>query len=287
MMMTLPIALARALHHAFGTEVVHARRIGGGNIHQTRQLRFASGQECFLKFQPDNEPDLLSAELHSLGQLAPHIRVPNILESGKSAGFHWLALEWMELRPHTPNSLNRLGSALATMHTVCQSKFGNDSTNFLGSTPQDNRWSENWCEFFLIRRIEPLLSALHDHGQSLPSTSVLSAVERCLTGHQPPASLLHGDLWTGNTAALPDHQPVVFDPACYFGDAETDLAMLELFGGTLPDSFLRAYADIRPLLPDREQRRPAYDLLHALNHWLIFGDAYHPMVDYCLRRLGI
>ena len=51
------------------------------------------------------------------------------------------------------------------------------------------------------------------------------------TGYQPVASLLHGDLWGGNLAYLPDGSPVIYDPAVYYGDRETDLAMTELFGG--------------------------------------------------------
>ena len=92
-------------------------------------------------------------------------------------------------------------------------------------------------------------------------------------------SVLHGDLWAGNTAALGDQTAVVFDPAPYFGDPETDLAMLELFGGPLPEAFLMGYG---PMTVDRAKRRPLYDLYHALNHLNLFGASYTSMVRRCL-----
>jgi fructosamine-3-kinase len=91
-------------------------------------------------------------------------------------------------------------------------------------------------------------------------------------------------LWTGNTAALPDGTAVVFDPAAYFGDPETDLAMLELFGGALDREFLSGYG---PLDPQRPARRPLYDLYHALNHLNLFGAGYRGMVRNCLAGIGL
>lgn len=61
--------------------------------------------------------------------------------------------------------------------------------------------------------------------------------------YQPRASLLHGDLWSGNVGQLADNAPAIFDPACYWGDRETDIAMSELLGG-FPTSFHTAYQAI-------------------------------------------
>jgi fructosamine-3-kinase len=146
---------------------------------------------------------------------------------------------------------------------------------------------DNWCEFFLSRRIRPFLSALTRRGEHLPEAKILSAAEKLLIDHTPKPSPLHGDLWTGNTAALPDGTPVVFDPSYHAGDAECDLAMLELFGAPLPSSFSEAYAEHHELPPGRGLRRPLYDLLHALNHVLLFGSGYHGMVRACLGKLGV
>ena len=100
--------------------------------------------------------------------------------------------------------------------------------------------------------------------------------------HKPQPSLLHGDLWSGNAGFTPDG-PVIFDPAVYYGDRETDLAMTELFGG-FPREFYRAYDEAFPLQPGYEQRKHLYNLYHLLNHLNIFGAAYRAQVE---RTLGL
>ena len=87
------------------------------------------------------------------------------------------------------------------------------------------------------------------------------------------ASLLHGDLWGGNWLAAPTGEPVVFDPAVYFGDREAELAMTRLFGG-FGEVFYRAYAAVAPLPPGSEVRAELYNLYHVLNHANMFGGGY-------------
>ena len=90
--------------------------------------------------------------------------------------------------------------------------------------------------------------------------------------HQPHPSLLHGDLWHGNVGFC--HKgPVVFDPAIYVGDSESDLAMAELFGG-FPVDFFHAYAEVKPISHHYAERKLFYQLYHILNHGLLFGGHY-------------
>lgn len=102
--------------------------------------------------------------------------------------------------------------------------------------------------------------------------------------HDPPPSLLHGDLWSGNWMALAGGGAALIDPAVHFGDRECDLAMMHLFGG-FPARLFKAYEDAWPLPPGAEQRRPIYQLYHLLNHLLLFGEGYGPAVDRVLDRV--
>jgi len=114
------------------------------------------------------------------------------------------------------------------------------------------------------------------------------AVPRLLSGHDPAASLLHGDLWSGNAGFLAGGAPVLFDPAVYRGDRETDLAMTELFGG-FPQGFYSAYAEVAPLDSGYARRKPLYNLYHVLNHANLFGGGYaaqaERMMDALLAQL--
>jgi protein-ribulosamine 3-kinase len=122
-------------------------------------------------------------------------------------------------------------------------------------------------------------AALCSEGEKL-----LAAIPALLAGHAPAASLLHGDLWSGNAARLKSGEPVLFDPAVHFGDRETDLAMTELFGGFGAD-FYAAYADASPLDPGYPVRRTLYNLYHVLYHLNLFGGGYREQAKATIGRL--
>jgi fructosamine-3-kinase len=100
----------------------------------------------------------------------------------------------------------------------------------------------------------------------------------------PQPSLLHGDLWAGNAAVDKQGCPVIFDPACYYGDRETDLAMTELFGGFSQD-FYAAYQAVWPLDKGYVVRKTFYNLYHILNHLNIFGGGYLRQAESMIAML--
>ncbi|MGD9265203.1 MAG: fructosamine kinase family protein, partial [Lysobacterales bacterium] len=113
---------------------------------------------------------------------------------------------------------------------------------------------------------------------------LLDALPRLLEGHRPAASLLHGDLWSGNKAYDAKGQPVIFDPASYYGDRETDIALTELFGGFGPD-FYAAYRAAYPPDDGYRQRRDLYNLYHLLNHLNLFGGGYLSRCEQVIDQL--
>jgi fructosamine-3-kinase len=112
----------------------------------------------------------------------------------------------------------------------------------------------------------------------------LASLDVFFSDHRPRPSLLHGDLWSGNAGVDRGGTPVIFDPAVYYGDRETDLAMTELFGG-FPGQFYEAYVETWPLEPGYEVRKILYNLYHVLNHLNIFGSGYLHQARTMLNRL--
>ncbi len=272
-------AIARAL----GGELADSRAVGGGCIHRARRLRLRDGRLCFVKSAAADSAPLLEAEAHGLALLAPHIRVPAVAARGRLPdGAAWLALEWLALLPIDGAGWEDLGRQLRNLHSSTAEQHGLQRDNFIGRLPQSNTPNPCWADFFLNQRLLPQLSLAAGNGFEFDENKIHRAVGTLLAAHRPPASLLHGDLWSGNTASLSGGGAVVFDPAPYHGDAETDLAMLELFGGPLPAGFFRGYG---PPAPDRRLRRPLYDLYHALNHLNHFGPGYLSMVRNALEEI--
>jgi fructosamine-3-kinase len=166
--------------------------------------------------------------------------------------------------------------------------FGWSRDNFIGLTPQPNAACASWAAFWQTRRLAPQLELARTNGhdgrlRSL-GAQVVERVPRLLAMHDPAPALLHGDLWSGNAAFLRDGTPVVFDPAVYYGDAEADLAMTELFGG-FPESFYAGYQEVRPIAAGYRTRRVLYNLYHVLNHLNLFGAGYRAQAERMMERL--
>ena len=109
-------------------------------------------------------------------------------------------------------------------------------------------------------------------------------VAKFFQGYSPVPSLLHGDLWSGNYAADSTGQPVIYDPACYYGDHEADLAMMELFGQP-GNEFFSAYNEVFPIDAGYSQRRELYNLYHILNHANLFGGSYSSQAQRMINQL--
>ena len=243
------------------------------------------GGRYFVKTAAAHRAAMLEAECDGLAALAATgaIGVPHVHACGGMDETAYLVLDWIEL--HGTGGSAQLGLALADLHRApvpCGSngeRFGYARDNFIGATPQRNGWSDDWAAFFRDSRLAPQLdlAARNGFGAKLARDGerLLAALPALFGNYDPPPSLLHGDLWSGNAGTRVSGEPVIFDPATYVGDRETDLAMTELFGG-FGAGFHAAYRSAWPLAPGYAQRREVYNLYHLLNHLNLFGAGYLP-----------
>ena len=68
--------------------------------------------------------------------------------------------------------------------------------------------------------------------------------------------------------------PVIYDPAVYYGNREMDLAMSLLFGG-FDKSFYVHYNEVFPLQAGWEDRIELCQLYPLLVHLVLFGGHYY------------
>lgn len=271
--------------------LAEARPIAGGDINAAWQVLTDQEESLFIKLNTANHADMLAAEAEGLSALADTgcIRVPEPKGAGVTDNAAWLACEYLELAATSPASERRLGEALACLHETQADAFGWHRDNTIGLTHQPNPRETDWCAFFRDHRIghQLRLAAEKGHGGSLQKKGekLLGKMDTLLADHHPPASLVHGDLWGGNRAALPDGTPIIFDPACHYADPETDLAMTELFG-RFDNGFYEAYTHHRPLDAGyHEIRRPLYQLYHILNHLNLFGAGFARSAEGLMDQL--
>ena len=268
--------------------------ISGGCINTTYRLQ-GRDSDYFVKLNRADRHEMFIAEAQGLTELAKAnaVCVPKPLCTGVDNDQAYLVMEFIELcGTGSAQSMRLLGEQLAQLHRYTKAQFGWQCNNTIGSTPQLNHWMSNWLPFWREQRLGYQLRLAAENG--IPKRIVKKGelvqnkLDALFIDYQPVASMLHGDLWGGNVACTAQGQPVIFDPAVYFGDRETDLAMTELFGGFTADFYV-AYRATWPLQEGYVVRKTLYNLYHVLNHFNLFGGGYavqaEGMMDHLLAEV--
>ena len=274
---------------------IHKQRsIGGGCINSAFAIQ-DHNEVYFVKLNDAASIDMFATESAGLEEIARSgaIRVPHPVCYGVTESTAYIVLEFIAAGNVQRDTYVSFGHQLANMHRVTHQYFGWQINNTIGSTPQINTVSDDWINFWRDRRLGHQLELAARNGFNgdlqRRGDQLLQQFPVFFTDYVPTPSLLHGDLWSGNYAIDPDGHPYIFDPAVYYGDRETDIAMTELFGGFPPD-FYRAYNDTCPLDNGYATRKKLYNLYHILNHLNIFGAAYlvqtMQMIDSLLSEVG-
>jgi fructosamine-3-kinase len=232
----------------------------------------------FVKKNSSRYADHLLCEAHGLEALnraltGVDIDVPEVIHVDQNT----LTLPLIQAVSCTAGHWKKLGEGLAAMHAQPQSRFGFDADNYIGLNPQPNAFNDSWGDFFLRRRLEYQVGLITERRRREQYSNCLGQrgrrLREFLDAQSPRPSLVHGDLWNGNVICGDHGRVWLIDPAAYYGDAEVDLAMTEMFGG-FPTQFYAAYRAHRPEPRNWAQKKEIYNLYHYLNHLNLFGQAY-------------
>lgn len=289
----LPPSVRDALRPHVGA-VRRAEPVGGGCIANAMRLDAEQGR-FFLKWSGGDAGRTFEAEaagLRALREAGSPLYIPQLLEvrdADSEPGL--LLMEWVEAGSTDASFWKAFGQAFARLHrhTSTDGRYGFERANFIGRLPQRNEWRERWPDFFRSQRLVPQFERARTSGRwnaawNDPADRLLDRLDDLLPA-DPPASVLHGDLWSGNYLAASDGRAALIDPAAYYGHRETDLAMTELFGG-FDGRFYDAYRAAWSMEPGYEERREIYNLYHLVNHLNHFGSGYAGGVERTLRRFG-
>ncbi|MBW3042787.1 fructosamine kinase family protein [Prochlorococcus marinus] len=254
--------------------------VGGGCIHKAWCVHFQNGKKVFAKSNHINNLNMFEFERECLLVLTrfangSYICVPKPLDLIIVQKISILFLEWIDLKQ---SKQNLLGKGLALLHKSSTEEnnknFGWEKEGFIGSNPQSKGWDSNWGMFFVNYRLRPQLIQAAKWGVEIEEhEDVLTYLSSYLNNHRPQASLVHGDLWSGNCGNTKNGLGSLFDPASYWGDREVDISMTKLFGG-FNKEFYEGYEEIWPLDKFSKDRTLIYNLYHLLNHANIFGGSY-------------
>ena len=240
--------------------------------------------EYFLKRNRSEYPDQLFKEVEGLKalkfQIEEHqihdLNVPQVIDVNEEE----LKLTLISSCESATESEGLLGRGLAKLHAIQQKNYGFENDNYIGLNPQRNLISDNWGSFFIEHRLDYQIELISNHSVSQHFREVLENCRNNLSSflneNCEHASLVHGDLWSGNALYSQEGgnaKAWLIDPAVYRGDREVDIAMTEMFGG-FGTSFYRAYQQVSPLSSEYENKKIIFNLYHYLNHYNLFGDSY-------------
>ena len=287
----LPDALRAALEEYLGDPIEEHASVGGGCIANGCRIE-TDTRSYFLKWGDASVARTFPGEavgLEALSAAASAIEVPTVVHhappTDDTPGF--LLMQWINSGRKGLDFWSTFGEELAALHRHTHDQYGFAASNFIGRLPQDNTWTAPWPSFFRKRRLAPQVQMAQERGYWRPEwdpalRTLYQRLPDLLPAH-PPASVLHGDLWSGNFMVTAIGVPALIDPAVYYGHRETDVAMTELFGG-FDASFYDAYRRAWALEPGYEKRRDIYNLYHLINHLNHFGARYAAQVDGVLQH---
>jgi protein-ribulosamine 3-kinase len=289
-----PIANQIAATTGEAFNIIATQALGGGDINSAYRLQ-GDRAAYFVKLNQKSLMPMFEAEFKGLQALAEThtIRVPKPIVVGQTSEQAYLVLEFVAFGRANPTTERLFGQQLAQLHLQPQPYFGWHCHNTIGSTPQVNDKNSNWLDFWREQRLgfQLKLAAQNGYGGKLQAAGeqLNSKLDALFANYRPQPSLLHGDLWGGNAAVDQQGNPIIYDPACYYGDREADLAMTTLFGGFGRD-FYAAYQDTWPLDQGYATRKTLYNLYHILNHLNLFGGGYlrqaEQMLAWLLAEIG-
>ncbi len=286
--LSLRTSLADALAAAGDATPIRAmEQVGGGDINEAARIVTERGR-YFVKWNLRAPPRMFEVEARGLQLLKSiqAVRVPEVIAVIDRPPA--LVLEWIEMRGSKSDAAGTLGEQLARQHRALGQTYGLDHDNYIGANPQPNQPTSSWIDFFRDQRLRFQMELARRKGylggqRASLLERLMSRLGDWIDESACAPSPLHGDLWGGNFITGPNGEPVLIDPALYYGDREADIAFSELFGGFGP-RFYAAYNSVWPLQPGYADRRDLYNLYHLLNHLNLFGEGYGGSVDAILRR---
>ncbi len=256
-----------------GGELRQSRPLAGGSLSQIVQIALEDGREAIVKGGP--APRTEAAMLNAIA--ASGAPAPAVLAVSAEA----LVIEVVPAGGSLNGAWRSLGETAATLHAAKGHSYGWAENYAFGPVAIVNSWEDRWPGFWAEHRLLP--HCRHISAAFARRVEALAADLSNRLPAQPSPALLHGDLWGGNVLIAGKRVSALIDPACYYGHAEVDVAMLKLFD--VPSAaFYEAYGASEP---GHEERLFIYQLWPALVHLRLFGDSYRPLTGRLLSAAGV
>lgn len=265
-------------------KIFNSTPLSGGDINnvfliETDNARFVVKVNSATAF-----PGMFKAEKEGLNTLrsSHSLNIPKVILVDSYNDIAYMVLEYIPPGTEKENFWEDFGKKMAVLHQNTNKNFGFNNSNYIGSLPQPNRWCTSASEFYITQRLEPQFKMASANGYSFKNLSTLfKKLEENIP--KESASLIHGDLWSGNYIVDNHGRACLIDPSVSYSHREMDIAMMHLFGG-FSEVLFNVYSEIFPLQGSWKKRLDIWQLYYLLVHLNLFGSSYYVSVNKILKK---
>lgn len=245
--------VAQVLKSVVGAgEVKSFKNVGGSAWASCIKCDTEDGQSFFVKASSEG-PEMFEGEGWSLRALhhasqGTSMRIPAVYYSGATSTGSMIVMDFLNFGGRADQY--ELGKALAQMHLAeplaeeaKKGQFGFPVNNTLGPTHQPNPWTNTWVDFLREHRLRYIVQKAKDTKLEQKVEQLCQKLDSFFDGIDIKPSVLHGDLWAGNVAAV-DGKPSIYDPATFYGHSEYEFGMS--WCASFGSSFWQGYRELMP-----------------------------------------
>lgn len=265
-------------------KIFGSTRLSGGDINEVFLIE-TNNYRLVVKINSASAfPGMFEAEKEGLNVLRKTnaIKVPEVFLTGNYNDISYLILEYFPPGPKKENFWEDFGEKMALLHQNTNKKFGFNNSNYIGSLPQSNEWCAPATEFYVSQRLDPQFKLASANSYSFKNLNIFyKKLEEIIPKEN--ASLIHGDLWSGNYIVNNHGHACLIDPSVSYGHREMDIAMMHLFG-SFNEVLFNVYNEIFPLKDEWQSRLDIWQLYYLLVHLNLFGSSYYGSVENILKK---
>jgi fructosamine-3-kinase len=258
--------------------------LSGGDINQVFKITSLNDDYVIKLNEALRFREMFKLEAKSLQILekTESFVIPEVMGYGEHKDKTYLILKYVKSEKGF-NFSEEFATSLAKLHKNRSENFGLDFDNYIGRLHQHNLpKQDNSLDFYINLRLEPQFKLARKKGFEFKSLNQFyKTLEQLIP--EENASLIHGDLWSGNYLITEKGKACIFDPAIAYAPREMDIAMMKLFGG-YPQDIFTIYNDIYSLKDDWKSRIPIWQLYYILVHVNLFGSSYYGQAKHIINQ---
>ena len=243
------------------------------------KIELENGKILVIKAQKiENESHYLSIYYEGKSIQDMHKKFPDFFPKVYYLKNNFFIMDWIyHNNLKDENSEQDLAYKLSKMHSIKNLQFGYHYNTPIGGLEQPSKFDKSWINFFRNNRLLMIMNKINNTNplpleMNLGLEKIINNLEKFIP-ESNCASLIHGDLWSGNILYNNGKLAGLIDPSISFSNNELDLASL-IFLNAVSPNFINEYKKYIKIENGFEERVGIYKLYYALLNAHLWSRSY-------------